>query len=147
MGFIINKPISNKKNIPTPLDEIANKINNNIYFGGPVNLEACFILHDNTYNSKKTLQISNEILLTTSQKIINDIELGNGPKNFKMEMGYAGWEKGQLEKEIKNGDWLVLPMPKNFIFEIPDDQKWSYSVNSLGLDLNDAGWSSIGGEA
>ena len=62
-------------------------------------------------------------------------------------MGYAGWDKGQLEKEIKSGDWLVLPTPEKFIFDIPDNEKWAYSINSLGLDLADPGWTPLGGEA
>ena len=46
------------------------KINSKIYFGGPVNLQNCFVLHDNSYLSKDTVKISNNIALTSNNKII-----------------------------------------------------------------------------
>ena len=63
-----------------------------------------------------------------------------------LNIGYSGWESGQLEKEIKNGDWLILPNPKNFIFEIPDKEKWAYLIKKLGID-NHKDYISTGGQA
>ena len=63
-----------------------------------------------------------------------------------LNIGYAGWDSGQLEKEIKSGDWLILPNPKNFIFEIPYNEKWSYTIKKLGME-NQEDWFSAGGQA
>ena len=52
-------------------------------------------------------------------------------------MGYAGWDKGQLEEEIKNGDWLIKPLSQDFIFDISDDDMWELSTLDLGLNPND----------
>ena len=65
---------------------------------------------------------------------------------FQLQIGYAGWEKGQVEKEIKNGDWLILKNPRKFIFDIPHDQKWIYLINKLGIDYTND-WVSSGGQA
>jgi len=146
MGLIINKPITSKINENIIFDDLLKKIDANIYFGGPVNLAACFILHDKSYCLDKSKIISNDLCLTSNKQIIKDIENGSGPNNFKLNLGYAGWDSGQLESEIKNGDWLMLPYPKNFIFEIPDEKKWSYTVNKLGLDPNE-NWASSGAQA
>ena len=51
-----------------------------------------------------------------------------------------------LEKEIKNGDWLILKNPDNFIFNVPDEKKWIYIINKLGIDFHED-WTSKGGEA
>ena len=50
------------------------KINSIIYFGGPVNLQHCFVLHDESYLTKDTMKISEEISLTSNTKIIEDIK-------------------------------------------------------------------------
>ena len=110
------------------------KINSKIYFGGPVNLQNCFVLHDESYLSKDTIKISNEIALTSNNKIIEDIKNNVGPQNYKINMGYAGWDQGQLEEEIKHGDWLVKPLSQNFIFDISDKDMWEFSTLDLGLD-------------
>ena len=144
MGIIVNKPISTKD---SNSKIIINKFTSDkIYFGGPVNLNNCFILHDSSYSLNKSLPISNDILLTSSNQIIKDIKKGLGPENFKFNMGYAGWDAGQLKQEIKNGDWLIMPNPKKFIFEIPDEQKWDFVINKLGLNIDD-NWDGAGGQA
>ena len=61
---------------------------------------------------------SGQISLTSNNKIIDDIKHNVGPENYKINIGYAGWDKGQLEDEIKNGDWLIKPFSQNFLFNI-----------------------------
>jgi len=149
MGLIINKPIDSKntsKILFNEFNNISRKIKNNIYFGGPVNLESCFILHDNSYLLDHSLKLSSNLSLTSDIKAIDDIARGRGPKNYKFNMGYSGWSSGQLEKEIKNGDWLILKNPDNFIFDVPDEKKWIYIINKLGIDFHED-WTSKGGEA
>tara|TARA_Y100000590_G_scaffold56536_1_gene59310 strand:- start:722 stop:1276 length:555 start_codon:yes stop_codon:yes gene_type:complete len=139
MGLILNKPIISGKNKSSVFKVIFEnmKINSKIYFGGPVNLQNCFVLHDNSYLSKDTVKISNSIALTSNNKIIDDIRNNVGPENYKVNMGYAGWDKGQLEDEIKNGDWLIKPLSKNFIFNISDKDMWEFSTLDLGFDSHD----------
>ena len=146
MGLIVNKPIkSDKKNL-FKFNSFIKNINGNIYFGGPVNVDICFILHDNGYSITKSKFISKELLLTSNKQIIDDIENNSGPDNYKFNLGYAGWSPGQLEKEIKSGDWLAIPNPKNFIFDVPDRDKWNYVLKELGINF-DENWGSSGGQA
>ena len=147
MGFIINKPIS--KDISSSIlfsDQFNDKIKDNIYFGGPVDLNSCFILHDKTYKLDNSEIITSNLYLTSNKQIIKDIEDKKGPEVFQFQIGYSGWDKGQLEKEIKNGDWLIIKNPDNFIFEVPNKKKWSYLINKLGINKNDD-WLSSGGQA
>ena len=61
-------------------------------------------------------------------------------KNFLkalFNIGYAGWSAGQLEQEIKNGDWLLTPASSQFIFNVPHNKMWEKSTHSLGLDINE----------
>ena len=55
---------------------------------------------------------------------------------FRFSIGYAGWDNGQLEKEFQNGDWLIVPSEDEIIFDMPDEKKWAYINNKLGIDLN-----------
>ena len=139
MGIILNKPIISEKNKSSFLKVIFEniKINSKIYFGGPVNLQHCFVLHDESYLTNDTIKISDEVSLTSNNKIIEDIKNNIGPENYKINVGYAGWNCGQLENEIKNGDWLVKPFSQNFIFNINDKDMWEFSTIDLGLDPND----------
>ena len=141
MGIIINKPMisENTEDIikQTGLSQITPQPE--IYFGGPVKLEMGLILHDSNYITDGTLSISNSIGLTSNNQIIDDIKNGNGPNDFRFSFGYAGWEKGQLEREIENGDWLLMPADNNFIFSIPNSDKWEKAALKFGIDILDLG--------
>ena len=108
-----------------------------MYFGGPVDLNMGIILHPLDYVSKKTIKISNQIGVTSDSKILKDIAVGKGPSMFRFSIGYAGWSDGQLENEFENGDWLIAPSNSEIIFDMPDEQKWAYINNQLGIDIND----------
>ena len=143
MGLIINKPMISENaadiiqqtglaQIETPPD---------IYFGGPVNLEMGLILHDANYNIEGTLTISKSVALTSNKQIVLDLKNGGGPDEFRFSFGYAGWGKGQIEREIENGDWLLMPADDDFIFSIPNTDKWKKAASKFGIDILDLGGS------
>ena len=64
MGLIVNKPIDNVliKNmfLSSDIDDVY-PAESKIYFGGPVNLDVGFVLHESNYHTDKTLNISNDL--------------------------------------------------------------------------------------
>ena len=137
MGLIINKPIANNNaEIFTKINTTCTNRLSDIYFGGPVNLNQGIVLHDNNYSIDGTSKISNNISLTSNEKIMNDIDEDIGPSNYKFIIGYSGWSAGQLEKEIENGDWLVTSLDEKAIFDFSEEKKWTTIFSKLGLDVN-----------
>ena len=137
MGLIINKPFP-KDNMNLILKEtglINIKPMPNIYFGGPVGINNGFFLHSSTYATKGTQQISNKLSITSNNNIVDDLENGVGPKNFRFSLGYTGWESNQLDKEVENGDWLLMPSSSKLIFHIPDEKKWDKLSLELGVNI------------
>tara|TARA_Y100001970_G_scaffold148505_1_gene182422 strand:- start:15993 stop:16556 length:564 start_codon:yes stop_codon:yes gene_type:complete len=142
MGLIINKPIDDiliqKMVLDLDLENTALS-KSKVYFGGPVNLDTGFFLHSSNYQTDKTLSISKNLSITADERVIEDIEKNNGPNDFIFTLGYAGWDKKQLDDEIKNGDWLILPVPDNSesIFSVNDDEKWDIYSSLVGMNLDD----------
>ncbi len=140
MGIIINRPmqlslgdILEQMSIHSKLPEISNLP---IFNGGPVSQEQGFILHklsDTKWQS--TLPTSSTLALTTSKDILQDIAVGNGPSQHIVSLGYAGWEAGQLEKEIQSNHWLNVPADDAIIFEQPSQNRYQAAVAKLGFDL------------
>ena len=48
-------------------------------------------------------------------------------------LGYAGWEPGQLEREILDNSWLSVPMNEQLVFEVPFEQRWQAAWQLLGV--------------
>ncbi|OQX12731.1 MAG: hypothetical protein BWK73_14240 [Thiothrix lacustris] len=104
--------------------------------GGPVQAEQGFVLHDGNRNWDSTLRISDDLALTSSRDILQDIAHDHGPAHFLLLLGCAGWSPGQLEHEIKENTWLTCDSSAPILFEMPYPQRWRGAARTLGVDLN-----------
>jgi putative transcriptional regulator len=148
MGITINRPtdillkeVLEQSNMTASTAEIENQI---IYQGGPVQTDRGFILHKKTDQKwEASLDITEEMQLTSSKDILQAIAQNKGPKENLIALGYAGWASGQLEQEIANNIWLNCPADSSIIFQTPIDKRWETAASLLGINLrllsNDAG--------
>lgn len=106
-----------------------------VYIGGPVSLEAAFILYRFEHELDTGMYVDNNITLTRDKEMLTAISEGNGPKDYIFILGYAGWGPGQLEKELHDNGWLVLPGDDKIIFDLPDEEKWKAAAQQYGIDI------------
>jgi putative transcriptional regulator len=141
LGLVINKPIDIKlKNLFEKVDlsldrqELANQP---VYFGGPVQTERGFVLHDKQgeagppYNS--TLSIPGGLAMTTSKDVLEALSQGNGPARVLITLGYSGWRAGQLEDELGRNGWLNVDADPAVIFDTPIEQRYGRALSLLGI--------------
>ena len=139
IGLIVNKAMDTSKSDGAfKKSFFANSnysfLKNKIFFGGPVLMEKGIVLHHTRYKSDKSILVSDSISITNESDILIKLKKkGNIP--FKLMLGHAGWSKGQLEKEIEAGDWLIQNTTCDFIFNTPPHQMWKHAAESIGLDL------------
>lgn len=107
--------------------------------GGPVQQDRCFVLHPPSGGTHEpwdsTLEVSPTLHVTTSRDILGSMARGDGPQQAVVALGYAGWEGGQLEDEIRSNAWLTVPVDDAIIFETPFDRRWQAAAQLLGIDL------------
>ena len=140
MGIIINKKIDydlypdllEQLGIDKPLG--SKKLY--IRYGGPVESGRGFVLHSDEVIQKETLSIEKGVALTSTSEFFEDLSKGNGPKNSILALGYAGWEPGQIEKEILANSWMTLSADSSFLFDEEVTNKWYKAYNLLGVDPN-----------
>ena len=147
MGLIINKEI-NKKDVlfsnqenDKGLIQVLNK--NNLFIGGPVLTDRILFLHTNK-NIDESISINKEVSVSSDIDTLKSIVSTNNPQ-YKLFLGHSGWSKGQLEREIENGDWLIQKSINSLIFEKNIDHIWGEATKSLGIEINDI--SSITGQS
>jgi putative transcriptional regulator len=107
-----------------------------VYFGGPVQPDRGFILHEPSRVWTSTLKVSDSISLTTSRDILEAISQGEGPEKILVALGYAGWGKGQLEQEIVQNSWLNAPAEQSIIFNQPVGNRWKAAAGLMGVDIS-----------
>lgn len=104
--------------------------------GGPVEKHKGFILHSAGTEWEYTLPITEDISLTMSRDILESIAAGNGPRDFLVALGCAGWEAGQLEQEVGENIWLTVPAAPDLVFSRDYDNKASAVAGLLGVSLS-----------
>ncbi len=138
MGIIINRPIGmNMGEVYSHLEidcDDAKLSNQPIFFGGPVQCERGFVLHRGG-NWEGTMEIAEDLSLTTSSDILGDIAQHNGPNQNLVALGYAGWGAGQLEEEMAANAWLSVPANSEIIFDLPVEKRWKAAATLLGVNL------------
>lgn len=107
-----------------------------VHYGGPVQTERGFVLHDQPGDWDSTVAIDERIGLTTSRDILEAIGRNEGPTRALLALGYAGWGSGQLEHEITQNAWLSGPADIDLMFSTPVEQRWNRAAGLLGIDLS-----------
>ena len=140
MGVVINRPIDMQ------LDALFEQINlefkdnplatSAVHFGGPVQIERGFVLHQPAGQWQSTLAVNSDTALTTSRDILEALAIGNGPQKVLVALGYAGWTAGQLEQEIGMNAWLSVPAQSSVIFDLPSAGKLDAALDLLGVNFN-----------
>lgn len=104
--------------------------------GGPVRRDSVFFLHESGYEYQHTQPVSDDICLTTSVDLVRSLSSGHSPGRLLTIMGYAGWDDGQLERELADNVWLVSPANSEIIFDAPYEKRAEQAAALLGIDLN-----------
>ena len=145
LGLVINKPIDIKlknlfEKVELSLDrpDRADLAEQPVYFGGPVQTERGFVLHEKLgdegshYNS--TLSIPGGLAMTTSKDVLEALAEGGGPRRVLITLGYSGWQAGQLEDELGRNGWLTVDADPAVIFDTPVEKRWDRALSLLGID-------------
>jgi putative transcriptional regulator len=107
-----------------------------VYMGGPVELDAGFILYSGEIHDRHSVEVKPGIYLSRDSRLLEDISLGKGPEQYLFLLGYAGWGAGQLEGELVENGWLTVPADLDVLFHTPDEQKWRKAAQKFGIDIS-----------
>lgn len=138
MGLIVNRSadltlgdILQQLELTTNRPEIANTP---VYYGGPVQQDCGFILHRPAAQWESSLRVTDDIAITTSRDILAALAAGEGPTDFLITLGYAGWGAGQLEQEVADNAWLTAPADSAILFHTPLAKRWHSAARLIGVD-------------
>jgi putative transcriptional regulator len=139
LGVVINKPI--EMTLKMLLDQIGIDLEAEshaeelVHFGGPVQMDRGFVLHQPLGEWMSTMAVNDSVALTTSKDILEAVGRGQGPYKLLVSLGYAGWAAGQLEQELAQNAWLTVPASAAIIFDLPWEQRLPAAMQLLGVDL------------
>lgn len=139
MGVVINRPseyslgeVLQQMGIASDSEALQSQV---VLAGGPVHPERGFVLHDGDREWDSSLAVGDGLYLTTSRDVLEALARGDGPAQAVVALGCAGWGAGQLEQELVEDSWLMVPAQRAVLFDLPLDQRWQAAAGSIGVDL------------
>lgn len=126
LGIVVNHPTTLALARVLPDPGVLHGRNDLLYVGGPVSLDALTML----IRTRSALPASRRILAgiyaseslatlhaAVSQKLV--------ASRFRAYAGYAGWAPGQLDSELEEGAWTIVPADAADVFTSAPAKLWS----------------------
>ena len=131
VGVVINRPTSMKldkvfqnTNIVGCDSELTKTL---VFWGGPLCSDNGYLLHKYNQDNDELFE------LTNSKNVFLDMVNSRDYTDLFVSLGYSGWGELQLEEEISNGTWLVIPAEKSIIFDVDPMDRYEEALHLLGI--------------
>jgi putative transcriptional regulator len=130
LGLILNRELN------TPLSQIWSQVSEsecvrteNVRHGGPIS-GSLMAVHDQRPHAN--LVVTEDVYVATELNAMESLA-GSDEGQVLFYIGHAGWGPGQLETELADGSWLVLPAAAEHIFGDHDTNAlWKDSLTEVG---------------
>jgi putative transcriptional regulator len=124
-GVIINRPTRVTVGRLFPDIERLGKLDDKIYFGGPVQSEIVSFVFRADKAPEDAAQVLPGVFMSTDSALLRKLLSRDKPmEGLRIFAGYSGWAPGQLENEIARGDWTLAPADIDTIFGGKAEYPW-----------------------
>lgn len=124
LGFIINRPTS------VELSEVLPSVEepgggSPVFEGGPVARDLLQAVVRSSAQPPDADRVFGEIYYGRSSELVQWL-LGEGKakSSFRAYAGHAGWAPGQLENEVRRGDWYIVPTDAETVLDAEPGTLW-----------------------
>lgn len=115
MGFVVNKPFPRTLN---ELVEFRHCTAFSLYEGGPVDQEHLFFIHRRPDLIEEGAPVHTSLYSggNFKQAIAHINRVPHADQDLKLFIGYCGWDTRELEAEIADGFWRIIPGTPDLLF-------------------------------
>lgn len=139
LGLVVNRPYGT-----APLAALVERLGVGtvasdrqvaVGYGGPVQPDTGFLVHDAAYAVEATIRVTERIAVTPDPKALTGLAGPDAPAHALVTLGYAGWGPGQLDGEIARGDWDSVAAEPDLVFATDPASTWDRARALVGTDL------------
>jgi putative transcriptional regulator len=122
-GVILNRPTRLSWSEAFPDEPALRARADPIFFGGPVRLNALWFLFRQGSPEGNVLPVLDDLYLSADGELLDRLLEKRAPVD-RFFVGYAGWAPAQLDVEIAQGAWHVLPAELDVILKMDPETMW-----------------------
>lgn len=125
VGVIINRPTQmTVAQLFPDLKRLA-AIQDKVYFGGPVEFGTVWFLFRAARSPDRAVQVFDDVYLSADRDLLLRLLRREKPmESLRIFVGHSGWAQGQLEAEIRRGDWTLEHAEPDAVFEPDTEHPW-----------------------
>jgi putative transcriptional regulator len=106
-----------------------------LWVGGPVEPQRTWVLMGAPQGpDDEQREICPGVVLSVSHDLTLQLLQSPPSTHARVMVGYAGWGRGQLDREIAASAWLTMAVDPQLIFTVPPEQMWETAIRRLGAD-------------
>ena len=135
-GLIVNRPSDISAAEAVRLEPaIADPNDLPLLLGGPVEPQRGWILTAQAPDDAEHRGVGAGLYLSASPLLLRRVLTSRPvPPRTRVLAGYAGWGPGQLDAELAESAWLIMPVELDLIFDVPASNAWETAIRRLGAD-------------
>lgn len=112
-----------------------------VYVGGPVDLESVLALLKSSTPPGDARQVLRSVYLVATRALLEKtMASAVGPGEFHAYLGYCGWDKGQLEAEVKLKGWYIFDGDPAMVFDSDPASLWSRLIARTEQNFAQGRW-------
>ena len=125
MGLVLSRP--SEIRVAEAVPELAELPGDElVYVGGPVQPEAVVVLVE--HESEPELPIVGNVAFMQADADVDELDTVRA----RVFAGYSGWGPGQLEGELEESSWIVVPAEADDAFAPDPDELWRNVLHRKG---------------
>jgi putative transcriptional regulator len=128
MGLVLSRPSEIAAMDAVPALEGLPGSADPVFVGGPVQPEAFMVLAEFDNVDQAAAPIFGAVGFMPAEAEPDELAI----KRFRLFSGYAGWGAGQLEAELQEPSWIVVPAEPDDAFADDPDELWRTVLHRKG---------------
>jgi putative transcriptional regulator len=133
MGLVLNRVSTTLVDDAVPPIASLTAPDEPVYLGGPVQPQAVVVLADFADVEQAEVVVVENIGFLPGE--IEDTAAVGELRGVRVFAGYAGWGPGQLEDELGEGAWIVVPARSSDVFTSTPETLWGDVLRREGGPL------------
>lgn len=136
-GLIVNRPLELRVRDLGADAPLLRGRDDPVFAGGPVSKTELHVLHAAGPEVPGALDVIDGIRFGGDPAVLDHVLRGAPETPVRFVVGYAGWGPGQLDAEMAETSWIVLPATRRRVFDAQPETLWRRVLRAEGGSVAD----------
>lgn len=132
LGVVINRATEHKLTEVIPALQDDAGATDRLYLGGPVLDSTISLLLRGERAARDVQHVFKDVYFSTHFPVLEaTLEKLDHEQSLRVYAGYAGWSSGQLQDELRRGDWYLVAADAKLVFSTDPENIWALLIRSV----------------